>query len=55
MATLLVPSLLYSTIAEAMAAAQPGDTIEVAAGYGPEVVTVTAWIQVASATRGLKA
>ena len=42
MATLLVPSRLYSTIAEAMAAAQPGDTIEVAAGYGPEVVTVTA-------------
>ena len=41
MATLLVPSRLYSTIAEAMAAAQPGDTIEVAAGYGPEVVTVT--------------
>ncbi len=40
MATLLVPSP-FATITDAMAAANPGDTIQVAAGYGPEDVTVT--------------
>jgi Ca2+-binding RTX toxin-like protein len=41
MAILEVPSLLYPTIADAMAAAQEFDTINVAAGYGPEAVIVT--------------
>jgi Ca2+-binding RTX toxin-like protein len=41
MAILEVPSFLYPTIADAMAAAQEFDTISVAAGYGAEVVTVT--------------
>ena len=40
MAILEVPGA-YPTIAAAMAAASPGDTINLAPGYGPEVVTVT--------------
>ena len=40
MAILEVPGT-YPTIAAAMAAASPSDTINLAAGYGPEVVTVT--------------
>jgi hypothetical protein len=41
MTILDVPSIDYPNITAAMAAAVPGDTINVAAGYGPEVVTVT--------------
>jgi Ca2+-binding RTX toxin-like protein len=41
MAILEVPTVDYLTITAAMSAAQPGDTIDVAAGYGPEVVLVT--------------
>ncbi len=40
MAILEVPGS-FPTIAAALAAANPGDTINLAAGYGPEVVTVT--------------
>ena len=40
MAILEVPGV-HLTIAAAMAAASPSDTINLAAGYGPEVVTVT--------------